>query len=102
MTEMATASRCPAKHTKPQIPDEDFKCPKCGTTPDTEEHQFYIQEPSEQADPNCPLLHDADGLGCDKCNYGVSGKRFAAVYAKQQRLVSCEHCKGTGLVEMKP
>ena len=91
------AVRCGAKHTKPQIPDEAWKCPKCGATADSE-RAFVIQDTDEAASELCPILHAADEIGCDSCGFGSSGAAFARRYAKESGLVPCGNCKGTGMV----
>jgi prepilin-type N-terminal cleavage/methylation domain-containing protein len=98
---------CPVKHTVPQIPDDEWKCPKCGAgvdykNPDTGhvEQGFIIQEPAEGS-IDCPMLHEADEVGCDHCGWGASGKKLAAMYAKAKDLVPCPCCKGKGMVPSK-
>lgn len=88
---------CTAKHTKYQPADEDWVCPNCGATIGT----FCIVEPIESANPDCPLLHEDDQLGCMGCGdyEGQSGKAFARKIQKAKGLVPCTHCKGTGLVK---
>jgi DNA-directed RNA polymerase subunit RPC12/RpoP len=89
---------CGAKHTKTQIPDEDWKCPKCGVGADAD-RAFIIQDSDAASSDDCPLLHEADELGCDNCGFGSTGKAFAGRYAKKAGLLRCEHCKGTGMVK---
>jgi hypothetical protein len=92
---------CARKHTKYQPTNEEFKCPRCGATPDTDPQ--FVQEPPEDVwgsmDDSCDKLHDDDMCNCNRCEYGVSGKGFAARLAKQHKLVPCPHCRGTGLVK---
>lgn len=89
---------CGAKHAKPQIPDEEWKCPKCDITADHETGGFVIEDPDGEASPECPLLHDHDGVCCSNCGYGASGKSLAKLVAKRRNLVPCGSCKGTGFV----
>jgi hypothetical protein len=88
---------CPVKHTKYQPTDEDFACPKCGATPDSDEG-FYSEFSPDGAE-DCPMLHDDDELRCYRCDYTTSGKRFAISIAKAKNMVKCPHCKGAGLIE---
>lgn len=90
---------CGAKHTKPQIPDDDWKCPKCGISVDHPSGGFVVEESAEASDDDCPQLHDEDGVCCNNCGYGASGKTFARLYAKRASLVPCAHCKGSGFVK---
>jgi len=89
--------QCGAKHAKPQIPYEAWKCPKCGALADSE-RAFVIQDTDETASDLCTLLHAADEIGCDNCGFGSSGAALARRYAKESGLVPCEHCKGKGMV----
>jgi len=80
---------CKFKHTKVQVPDKDYICPKCKST------EFFIIE-CENYD--CEKLHNNDFIQCEDCGYEISGSRFASIYIKKQHLVKCSHCKGTGFV----
>jgi ssDNA-binding Zn-finger/Zn-ribbon topoisomerase 1 len=93
---------CPAKHTVPQIPEEDWCCPKCGKPAidkKTQTNGWVIDEPDPEALDDCNALHDKDMLFCYACDYGMSGKSYAKHYAKKKSLVTCPHCKGTGVVK---
>lgn len=91
---------CDQKHTRYQPTEAEFKCPKCGA----KSGHFCVDD-----GPNleCDLLHDDDDLVCfgkdhnNACpaRYRASGKAFAAMLVKQNSLVKCEHCKGTGFVK---
>ena len=92
---------CPVKHTKCQIPDEDFKCPNCGAGV---LNGFWIDESADGSYDNCELLHENDLICCIQCEktgnrYEWSGKQFAAYYQKKANLVPCPCCKGKGLVK---
>lgn len=91
-------STCNAKHTSPQIPDADWKCPKCGAKADAFDKAFIVEESADDASDDCVMLHDHDLLHCYNCDYQTTGKAFAARYAKQQDLVKCPCCKGKGVV----
>lgn len=91
---------CLAKHTRPQIPDADWRCSKCGATAD-DSKGFYIEETDESASENCALLHERDGITCWNCRTYTTGKKLAAAYAKQKALVTCPTCKGEGYVNTK-
>ena len=89
---------CGAKHTKPQIPDDAWKCPKCGAKADSEK-PFVIEDGPEDHAEDCALLHEEDYAFCENCGYGANGKTLARQYARAASLVSCPHCKGTGMVK---
>jgi hypothetical protein len=94
---MEKAKICPAKHTRPQIPDADWRCLKCGATAD-DSKPFIIEENDELAQDGCALLHENDEISCWKCGVSTTGKKLAAAYAKQQALVPCPTCKGIGYI----
>ena len=85
---------CRAKHTKLQIPDGKWRCPKCKS----DVKYFFIQENDEQASDECEMLHERDEIVCEKCHTAISGKKFAALYAKGHSLFPCPRCKGVGFV----
>lgn len=85
---------CPAKHTKYDPTEGEFKCPKCGAKPP----EFYIDESPEEAHADCVKLHPGDNLCCTQCGYGTSGQAFANRIVKQKNLKPCPHCNGKGLV----
>ena len=91
---------CFAKHTRPQIPDSDWHCLKCGATAN-DDKAFIIEELDARASENCELLHENDEISCWNCKYYTTGKKLAAAYAKQQALVPCPTCKGIGYVNTK-
>ena len=97
MTDIEVPMPCAVVHTKYQPTEEEWKCPKCGVGSSL----FYIEDPADKTD-DCDLLHNDDGLYCHGCDYGISGKTFDAKIQKQRNLVSCLHCKGTGLVPGDP
>lgn len=82
---------CAEKHTKHQPKIEDFNCPSCGA----KAGDFCVDD-----SPNfeCDKLHPGDYLICFKCQESISGKAFASSEVKRLSLVTCEACKGTGLV----
>ena len=88
--------KCVAKHTRYQPTILEWTCPKCGGKVGDE---FYIDEPAEGVEDGCELLHAEDVLVCTRCGGGWTGKRFAAMMEKQNNLMPCPHCKGTGLVK---
>lgn len=94
-----TGVSCGVKHTRPQIPDADWLCPKCGIGAEHKSGGFVIEDPASE---ECSQLHDDDGIYCSNCGFGASGKSFARLYAKAKSLVPCEHCHGTGLVKAIP
>lgn len=88
---------CEHKHTKYQVPDEEWKCPKCGVTANQTEG-FFLDDP---VTTDCDMLHDEDYLRCYACGYDDTGKKFAAKISKKKNLVKCECCNGKGYVEKK-
>lgn len=84
---------CTEKAARPQVPDEEFKCPKCGAPAGT-----FVIEDSECFDSRCLLLHESDLLVCYECRYETTGKALALRYKKQADLVTCPCCKGKGVV----
>lgn len=90
-------SACPDKHTKTQPPTAEIVCPKCGAN-----DEFYIDldpvNTHAAARLNCDRLHPDDQLICGECGHGVSGRAFAAAWARKKNLVVCPHCQGKGLV----
>lgn len=89
---------CSAKHTRPQIPDKDWHCPKCGAT-DSWDKGFVIEMSDIHAADDCELLHEADEIHCWNCGGTTTGKKLAAAYAKQQDLKPCPTCQGTGYIK---
>lgn len=87
---------CPARHTKPKIPDDEFICPKCGLGPIG--GGLLILEDAEDADSDCPDLHNDAFVNCENCGYGATGKAYAKWYAKQRNLIACPTCSGTGFI----
>ena len=91
---------CPAKHTKYQPKDEDWKCPKCGvaTSYKDEKEQsrmgFIIDESDPLSTDVCNLVHQADDVCCYACGYFATGKRAMDALAKKNNLKPCEHCEG--------
>lgn len=85
--------KCPGKHTKVQIPDGDWACPKCG-----EEDIFFI-EITDESTADCSLLHVDDEIVCRACDSVWTGAQIARMYAKKQNLVPCPCCKGTGTIK---
>lgn len=86
-------ANCQVKHTKYQPTTAEFCCPQCKA----EAVDFPKVGLPECFD--CPALHASDYLLCTKCDYTESGSRFVHRIVKQKNLVTCKHCKGTGLVK---
>lgn len=91
---------CTAKHTKyqPRMPEE-WACPKCGAGAQTPEGDGWIVQDPADGSGDCDLNHDADTIGCYRCEYGCTGAAFARRLQKAANMVPCEHCKGSGLVK---
>ena len=85
---------CPAKHTKYQPADKDWKCPRCGG----DNTVFTINESAAEALDDCERVHDEDEVRCSKCDMRWTGKQVTALLAKNLDLVECPHCKGKGMV----
>jgi Zn finger protein HypA/HybF involved in hydrogenase expression len=83
-------SNCDYKHTKVQVPEKDYLCPKCGST------EFFIYD---CVNYDCEALHEDDELLCESCGYATNGKRFASMYIKKQHLIKCPTCKGSGYIK---
>lgn len=88
---------CTAKHTKYNPSGAEWMCPKCKATAE-ESDGFFNDEPADGAAPECPALHEMDGLACYRCGHHVGGKSFAARLQKAANMVPCPTCKGHGLV----
>lgn len=89
---------CGYKHTKYNPTDEEFLCPKCGSS------EFFIDEgPGVDALSGvaCELLHDEDVICCYDCGHTISGKKFANMVLKKEKLIKCPHCKGKGYIKEK-
>lgn len=85
-------SACRAKHANPDIPEQDWCCPKCGDD-DFGQYDFLEGQSDE-----CPKTHAQAYYGCNGCGYSASGTTVARNFAKRKSLVRCEACKGAGYV----
>lgn len=92
---MTEPVKCTAKHTKYQVPDDVWKCPKCEAT--AKQPDGFFNDESENND--CPQLHEGDVLVCYRCKHQTSGKAFAARLQKAANMVPCPTCKGHGIVK---
>lgn len=88
---------CNGKHTKTNIPTEDFNCPNCGQ----KAGNFYIHESGIDADPDCLLLHKDDSLFCSECELNISGQKFWTKWQEEGNIEVCPCCKGRGFVSKK-
>lgn len=75
------------------MPNDDWKCPKCGAGPDA----FAIWDPLVAS---CEGEHEADVAECTDCGYSATLKTVTNNYwkAKGIEYVKCPHCNGTGQV----
>jgi len=101
---------CELDHAKYQVPDKEFRCPRCkvdyggylpnGERPeDSYDHPgAFVIETSEEGGDDCGLLHNGDELHCGHCGYTTTGKRFSEALKKKAELVTCPCCKGKGTV----
>lgn len=85
-------TKCQEKHTKYQVADKDFKCPKC----DTPAGDFYIDR---SPNSECEKIHPIDEIVCLSCDFRATGQAFANQVKKALGLVKCECCKGAGYVK---
>lgn len=83
---------CEGKHIKNPIPEDGWKCPKCGAGGD----YFAIWD---SIYPECELDHPDDIASCEKCGYSASMETVTRNYWKKQSMVKCPHCNGTGLIK---
>lgn len=88
---MTDSLKCLAKHL-PDVPDEEFVCPKCGA----ESGDWCIDYSHNQ---DCTQLVADDDLICSKCGHGESAKDFVARWKKAKSLVTCPTCQGSGVVK---
>lgn len=87
---------CPATHTVPDIPIEDWKCPECGA----KNHEgFLIAESDPKAGDECEALHNKDEIRCYQCKFTATGEHYANWHRKQKKLVVCPCCDGTGVMQ---
>ena len=91
-------THCGAKHTVPQIPDDKWACPKCGVGSDAQA-PFVIEDRDANSSDDCALLHAEDYCVCGNCGFVASGSSLARRYAKEQALIPCPRCKGTGMID---
>jgi DNA-directed RNA polymerase subunit RPC12/RpoP len=80
------------KHVEMPIPDEEWVCPKCGSS-----DNFYVDE--VDSDGDCDLFHENDVVRCYDCDSQWSVKQIVAKWAKKKNMVKCSCCKGTGWVD---
>lgn len=81
---------CGRKHIKESddIPDDEWKCPKCGNTED------FITESLDA----CEEIHPDDPCTCYACGYGASYSAVLRKWRKKKGLIVCPCCKGSGVV----
>ena len=82
--------KCTAKHV---YESDTWHCPKCGST------NFFIDEPSEDADQDCGKLHSQDLCRCYDCGYETVGHVASRYFKKLDSMTECPCCKGTGFVK---
>jgi len=87
---------CTAKHTKYQVPNDQWRCPKCGAG--AELGLFCIWDADETSEEYCELLHDGDFLQCD-CGYQTHGAQFSKLARKKAGVATCPTCKGKGVIQ---
>jgi hypothetical protein len=70
-------------------------CPKCQAN--SFEDGFGVD--ARHTGEGCETLHLDDILFCPQCFYNGTGKKYAERRIKEENLIPCPHCKGTGLVK---
>lgn len=90
---------CNGKHTRFQIPEGEWKCPKCGT--DNDDGEFFIDETGEGVDYDCTDLHVDDFVVCKGCGYEGTGQAVANAIKKKINQVPCPCCKGKAFMSPK-
>jgi hypothetical protein len=84
-------SGCTVKHIECPIPDEEWRCPKCG------DEDFCIDQ-SASEDVDCELFHAGDQCICNHCGGGWSLATVIKKWAAKKNMIQCPHCKGTGVI----
>ena len=84
---------CDRKHITNPIPNEDWKCPKCGNV-----DSFACWDVE---DMDCELEHPDDYASCTNCGYGATLGTVTRNYwkSKNTKWIKCPHCKGTGQIK---
>ncbi len=85
---------CTVKHTKYQVSDAEWSCPRCG---EGNEH-FTIEMSADGSHPDCAAIHVEDEVYCTNCKYGWSGESATKALMKKHNRVCCPTCKGAGTV----
>ena len=90
--------KCKHRHTKVQVPDEEWVCPRCGARARTGKsgEGWLVQDSSNF---ECDSLHVDDELGCEACGARMSGQTYSNWYRKKKSMVECPRCKGKGFVK---
>lgn len=93
-----------------EIPDEEWRCPLCGTGPDTADgrgglvlEEDGIEFPGEWLDPNgevfCYGYRSDDSF--EKCEWVGSVMDVFKAAMRRKDMVKCPCCKGEGAVTKK-
>ena len=81
------------KHIEIHIPDDEWRCPKCGIGVE----EFYIE--SDIDDTDCDLFHSSNYVICNKCGWGWTLSSIIKKWRKNQNMIKCMCCKGTGYIK---
>lgn len=93
---------CHYKHTKTQVPDSEWVCPKCGVGASYKDDDGVEQEGwliSDSCNFDCEKLHEDDSLECAACDEAMFGVEYVKWYMKKGKMVQCPRCKGKGVVK---
>ena len=90
---------CTIKHTKIQIPDSEWCCPKCNAPDRLNGDDGWVI--TESLNMDCEQLHETDLIECGRCGYILTGKGYVTWYIKNRDLIQCPCCKGLGMINKK-
>jgi len=82
---------CTVKHIPCPIPDNEWRCPKCGS-------EDFLIEDSESSDVECELFHAGDFTNCNTCGGGWKLSNVIKKWVTKKNMIPCPHCKGTGII----
>lgn len=91
MTDAQPTIVCHEMHSAAEIPEADWRCPKCKSEDFALDGEFGAE--------GCNRLHLRDYAHCIDCGHGASVRKLVRDYMRKARLVTCPHCKGRGVVE---
>lgn len=84
-------------HVIVQIPDEDWKCPKCGVGVEVGPwDKGWVME--DCVNYECEKLHNQDTIVCQQCGFGMTGKEYSNWYANTKCIKKKNPVKGKGII----